>query len=101
MYFQAPKSSSVEEKMKFYALSELYHILGMSACEDEMDCEMITLVIPTFGSYYDYLVTGDYLEVSFYSRTVELCHDFAERFFDLVTMFNDGTDSNITIEILD
>lgn len=89
------------DKKKLATLQKIYFLLGMSACNDEMDCETITLVIPVFESYYDYQVTGDYKDVSFYSRTVELCHDYAEKFFELVEEFNNFTDSNVTIEILD
>ncbi len=100
MYYHAPKNSTIEEVKKLNALTELYHILGMSALEYEKDCEDVTILIPTYSSFYDYLVTGDYLDVSFHASTVKLCHDFSERFFDLVDVFNCNTNNNITIEIL-
>lgn len=88
------------DKKKLATLQKIYFLLGMSVCHDEMDCETIILVIPVFESYYDYQVTGDYTDVSFYACTVELCHDYAEKFFDLVEEFNYGTDSDVTIELL-
>ncbi|MEE0805337.1 MAG: hypothetical protein U0L77_07945 [Prevotellamassilia sp.] len=88
----------VENKVD--ALHEIYFLIGISACEDENDTENVTIVIPTFRSYKDYEVTGDYTDVSFYSKIIRVGHEVAERFFELVDIFNDGQTDNLTIEIL-